>query len=75
MLRRMATDEDLSVTFTELDVNADGQITEAEFASAMAARGEEVSDEEISSIFADADSDKDGKISLAEFTEAWNRAG
>lgn len=71
----MATDEDLSGTFSELDGNADGQITRAEFASAMTARGEEISDEEISSIFTDADTDKDGKISLTEFTDAWNRAG
>jgi len=67
-------DEDLTHTFTELDGNGDGLITQAEFASAMAERGEEVTEEEVASIFSDADSDDDGKISLAEFTEAWHRA-
>jgi Ca2+-binding EF-hand superfamily protein len=66
--------DDLSQTFTELDGNGDGLITQAEFSSAMAARGEEITDEEIESIFTDADTDADGKISLPEFTEAWNRA-
>ena len=70
----MATNEELIQTFNELDLNGDGQITMKEFATAMTARGEEVSDPEIESIFADADSNRDGQISLAEFTEAWNRA-
>lgn len=71
----MATDAELTATFTELDGNADGQITSVEFQAAITARGEEITEQEISEIFADADSDKDGKISLAEFTQAWNRAG
>jgi Ca2+-binding EF-hand superfamily protein len=71
----MSTNEDLAQTFSELDMNDDGQITMQEFSSAMNARGEEITDAEIESIFADADADKDGQISLAEFTEAWNRAG
>jgi Ca2+-binding EF-hand superfamily protein len=72
---RMPTNEELTRTFSELDMNDDGQITAQEFATAMSARGEAITDEEIASIFADADADKDGRISLAEFTEAWNRAG
>ena len=71
----MSTDEELTRTFSELDMNDDGQITMQEFASAMTARGESISHTEIESIFADADADKDGRISLAEFTAAWNRAG
>jgi Ca2+-binding EF-hand superfamily protein len=71
----MATDAELTATFTELDGNGDGQITSAEFQAAMAARGEKITEQEITEIFADADSDKDGKISLPEFTTAWNRAG
>jgi|tagenome__1003787_1003787.scaffolds.fasta_scaffold20979815_3 calcium-binding protein CML len=71
----MSTNEELTQTFSELDMNDDGQITMSEFASAMSARGESISAEEIESIFADADANKDGQISLAEFTAAWNRAG
>jgi Ca2+-binding EF-hand superfamily protein len=71
----LSTNEELGQTFGELDINDDGQITRQEFASAMRARGEEITDEEIESIFTDADADSDGQISLAEFTEAWNRAG
>ncbi|MGH3760130.1 EF-hand domain-containing protein [Actinophytocola sp.] len=71
----MSTSEELASTFNELDMNDDGQITMAEFASAMAARGEKITDAEVASIFADADTDADGRISLAEFTAAWNRAG
>jgi Ca2+-binding EF-hand superfamily protein len=71
----MSTNEELTQTFNELDMNDDGQITMQEFASAMTARGEEVTDAEVESIFADADADNDGQISLAEFTAAWNRAG
>lgn len=71
----MATDAELTDTFTELDGNGDGQITSAEFRSAMVARGEKITDQEITEIFADADTDKDGTISFAEFTVAWNRAG
>ncbi len=69
----MATSAELTETFTELDVNGDGQITAAEFQSAMTARGESITEAEIASIFADADTDKDGKISFAEFTAAWQR--
>lgn len=68
-------DEELARTFAELDLNDDGQITEQEFVTAMAARGEEITESEIKSIFADADVDRDGRISLPEFTSAWNRAG
>lgn len=71
----MATDAELTTTFTEFDGNGDGKITSAEFQAAIVARGEEITDQEITEIFTDADADKDGKISLAEFTEAWNRAG
>ena len=71
----MPTNEELTRTFSELDMNDDGQITAQEFASGMGARGEEITDAEIESIFADADTNKDGKISLSEFTAAWNRAG
>jgi len=71
----MSTNEELTRTFNELDMNDDGQITMQEFASAMSARGEAVSDSEIASIFADADSDQDGRISFPEFAAAWNRAG
>jgi Ca2+-binding EF-hand superfamily protein len=71
----LSTNEELTRTFNELDMNDDGQITMAEFASAMNARGEAITDTEIESIFADADADKDGRISLTEFTAAWNRAG
>lgn len=71
----MATDAELTTTFTEFDGNGDGQITSAEFQAAIVARGEEITDQEITEIFADTDTDKDGKISLAEFTVAWNRAG
>jgi Ca2+-binding EF-hand superfamily protein len=71
----MSTNEDLTRTFNELDMNDDGQITMSEFASAMSARGESITDAEVRSIFADADADQDGQISLAEFTAAWNRAG
>ena len=74
MLPPMATSDDIIQTFSELDVNGDGQITMQEFRSAMAARGETVPEPELESIFRDADTDRDGKISLAEFTEAWNRA-
>jgi Ca2+-binding EF-hand superfamily protein len=70
----MASNEELTRTFHELDGNRDGQITVTEFRAAMTARGEEISDEEVESIFADADSDRDGRISLTEFTDAWNRA-
>lgn len=70
----MSTNEELTRTFRELDMNDDGQITMSEFASAMTARGESISEDEIASIFADADADRDGRISLAEFTAAWNRA-
>lgn len=70
----MSTDEELTRTFRELDMNDDGQITMHEFASAMTNRGESISEAEIASIFADADSDKDGRISFAEFATAWNRA-
>jgi Ca2+-binding EF-hand superfamily protein len=70
----MATSAELTTTFNELDVNGDGQITGAEFRTAMAARGEPITDEEIASIFADADVDKNGTISFAEFTAAWRRA-
>jgi len=69
----MATSAELTNTFTELDVNGDGQITGAEFQTAMTARGESITAEEIASIFADADTDDDGKISLTEFTAAWQR--
>ena len=69
----MATDAELTDTFTEFDGNGDGQITSAEFRAAMTARGEEITDQEITEIFADADADSDGRISLAEFTAAWNR--
>jgi Ca2+-binding EF-hand superfamily protein len=68
------TEQDIIQTFTELDLNADGQITMREFQTAMAARGETVTEPEIKSIFRDADTDHDGLISLAEFTAAWNRA-
>jgi Ca2+-binding EF-hand superfamily protein len=71
----MATDAELTDTFTEFDGNGDGQITSDEFRAAITARGEEITDEEITQIFADADSDADGRISLTEFTAAWNRAG
>jgi calcium-binding protein CML len=71
----MSTNEELTRTFNELDMNDDGQITMSEFASGMSARGESISAGEIESIFADADADRDGQISLAEFTAAWNRAG
>ncbi|HEV8557777.1 MAG TPA: EF-hand domain-containing protein [Actinophytocola sp.] len=70
----MATHDDLTDAFNELDGNGDGQITRTEFRAAMTARGEEITDAEIESIFADADSDRDGQISLAEFTTAWKRA-
>lgn len=70
----MATDAELTDTFSELDGNGDGQITAAEFQTGMAARGESITDEEIASIFADADTDADGTISFAEFTAAWRRA-
>jgi Ca2+-binding EF-hand superfamily protein len=71
----MATDAELTATFTEFDGNGDGRITSAEFQAAMAARGEEITEQEITEIFADADTDKDGTISFPEFTTAWNRAG
>lgn len=71
----MATDAELTTTFTEFDGDGDGQITSAEFRAAITARGEEITDEEISEIFADADTDADGQISLPEFTAAWHRAG
>jgi Ca2+-binding EF-hand superfamily protein len=71
----MSTNEELTRTFNELDMNDDGQITMSEFASAMSARGESITDAEVESIFADADVNGDGQISLTEFTEAWNRAG
>jgi Ca2+-binding EF-hand superfamily protein len=71
----MSTNEELTRTFSELDMNADGQITAREFATAMSARGESITDAEVESIFADADVDKDGQISFAEFAAAWNRAG
>ncbi len=70
----MSTNEELVQTFTELDRNADGQITVQEFTTAMTARGESITEAEIESIFADADTDKDGQISLTEFTTAWNSA-
>lgn len=70
----MAADGELTKTFRELDGNGDGQITSAEFRTAMVGRGEEITEEEIVSIFADADSDHDGRISLPEFTAAWRRA-
>jgi len=70
----MATSEDLARTFTELDMNDDGQITMDEFLTAMTARGEAITDSEIKSIFRDADRNHDGRISLDEFTAAWNRA-
>jgi Ca2+-binding EF-hand superfamily protein len=72
-----AAGEEAVRTFRELDLNQDGRISEQEFLSAMAARGEEITDAELRSIFADADADadRDGHISLAEFTAAWNRAG
>jgi Ca2+-binding EF-hand superfamily protein len=71
----MATDAELTTTFAELDVNGDGQITGAEFKTAMAARGERITDQEIAEIFADADINGDGTISFAEFAVAWKRAG
>jgi Ca2+-binding EF-hand superfamily protein len=71
----MATDAELTTTFTEFDGNGDGQITSAEFRAAITARGEEITDQEITEIFTDADTDADGQISLPEFTAAWNRAG
>ena len=64
---------DLASTFAELDGNGDRQITGAEFAKAIVARGESITEDEIASIFADADSDRDGKISFDEFTVAWQR--
>jgi Ca2+-binding EF-hand superfamily protein len=67
-------DADLASTFAELDGNGDGQITGAEFQTAMTARGESITEEEIASIFADADTDHDGRISFTEFTAAWRRA-
>lgn len=67
-------DTDLAGTFAELDRNGDGQITGAEFAAAIVARGETITDEEIASIFADADADRDGRISFQEFATAWHRA-
>ncbi|MPZ85975.1 MAG: hypothetical protein GEV28_38635 [Actinophytocola sp.] len=70
----MSTNEELTRTFSELDVNDDGQITMTEFLTAMTARGEKITAAEVESIFQDADSDKDGRISLPEFTEAWRRA-
>ncbi|HEY0451489.1 EF-hand domain-containing protein [Actinophytocola sp.] len=70
----MSTNEELVQTFTELDMNDDGQITMKEFLSAMSARGEKITEAEVESIFQDADTDKDGRISLPEFTEAWRRA-
>jgi Ca2+-binding EF-hand superfamily protein len=70
----VSTNEELVKTFTELDLNADGQITMKEFMVAMSARGESITEAEIESIFADADADKDGRISLSEFTTAWNSA-
>src|SRR5882757_1466899 len=70
----VSTNEDLVQTFTELDLNADGQITMKAFTVAMTARGEKITKAEIESIFADADTDKDGRISLSEFTTAWNSA-
>ena len=74
MTEQASTDEELTRTFRELDLNRDGQISEQEFVSAMSARGEEVTDAELRSIFGDADADGDGKISFAEFSAAWNRA-
>jgi Ca2+-binding EF-hand superfamily protein len=71
----MSTNEELTRTFSELDMNDDGQITAQEFATAMSARGESITDAEVESIFADADLDKDGQISFEEFAAAWNRAG
>lgn len=70
----MSTNEELTRTFTELDMNDDGQITMTEFRTAMTARGERITDAEVESIFQDADRDQDGRISLPEFTEAWRRA-
>ena len=70
----MSTNEELVQTFTELDLNADGQITMKEFTVAMTARGESITEAEIESIFSDADTDQDGRISLSEFTTAWNSA-
>jgi len=67
-------DDELASTFTEIDGNGDGQITGAEFHTAMTNRGEPITDEEIASIWADADADRDGKISFAEFAAAWHRA-
>lgn len=66
-------DTDITSTFTELDGDGDGQITGAEFHTAMTARGESITDEEIASIFADADTNQDGRISFTEFTSAWHR--
>ncbi len=71
----MSTNDELTRTFSELDMNDDGQITAQEFAAAMSARGESITGAEIESIFADADVDKDGRISFEEFAAAWNRAG
>jgi Ca2+-binding EF-hand superfamily protein len=71
----MSTNEELTRTFNELDMNHDGQITMREFATAMTARGEAITDAEVQSIFADADADNDGEISFEEFATAWLRAG
>ncbi len=71
----MSTNEELARTFNELDMNADGEITMQEFATAMTARGESITDAEVRSIFADADANNDGQISFDEFAAAWNRAG
>jgi Ca2+-binding EF-hand superfamily protein len=71
----MSTNEELTRTFNELDMNDDGQITMQEFATAMNARGESITEAEVASIFADADANEDGQLSFAEFAAAWNRAG
>eukprot|EP01052_Picozoa_sp_SAG31_P036934 SAG31_NODE_4684_length_3034_cov_1.497445_1_plen_385_part_00 len=55
--------------FDELDVNADGFISEFEMASFLARNGLEMDEDGFAGFWAVADADDDGRVSLLEFRE------
>lgn len=70
----MAASAGETVAFTDIDANADGQISEAEFVSFKTAAGAHT-EAEASEKFAKIDADFDGAVTEAELTaamEAWD---
>ncbi len=57
------------VAFTDIDANADGMVTEAEFVTYKTADGD-VTEAEASEKFAKIDADYDGEVTEAELTAA-----